>query len=291
MNIFRVILEECRPKQWIKNTLVIVAPLTSKSLFESSTLISTIAIFCSMCAVSSATYFVNDLRDREADARHAKKQRRPIASGRLSVHVAYFVIAVLLSVGLVTAALVSIESLLIVFIYLSLTTAYSFRLKHVPVIEIIIVASGFMIRAFLGAVAADVPPSSWFMTCIFAGSLFVATRKRYAEKKAAYLGRAETRKVLNSYSLKVLSIGSQLLSACFVLAYLAWCAKVNIGGSASLTLRLVSAVPLCGAVIRYQRQSEGEIGESPEDLLTEDLVMKIWGIFWIIAVGLSLYAG
>jgi len=244
-----------------------------------------------MCAMSSATYFVNDLRDREADARHAKKQRRPIASGRLSVHVAYFVIAVLLSVGLVTAALVSIESLLIVFIYLSLTTAYSFRLKHVPVIEIIIVASGFMIRAFLGAVAADVPPSSWFMTCIFVGSLFVATRKRYAEKKAAYLGRAETRKVLNSYSLKVLSFGSQLLGACFFLAYLAWCAKVNIGGSGSFTLRLVSAVPLCGAVIRYQRQSEGKIGESPEDLLTEDLAMKIWGIFWIIAVGLSLYAG
>lgn len=291
MNTLRVIIEECRPKQWIKNSLVIVAPLTSKSLFQSWTLVSTVAIFCSMCAVSSAAYFVNDVRDREADARHAKKQRRPIASGRLSVQVAYFSIAVLLSVGLVTAALVSIESLLIVVIYLSLTTAYSFRLKHVPVIEIIIVASGFMIRAFLGAVAIDVPPSSWFMACIFAGSLFVATRKRYAEKKAAYLGRAETRKVLNSYSLKVLSVGSQLLSACFVLTYVAWCAEVNIGGSGALTWRLVSTVPLCGAVIRYQRQSEGEIGESPEDLLTEDRAMKIWGIFWITAVGLSLYAG
>ena len=110
MNIFQVLLEECRPKQWIKNSLVIVAPLTSKTLFNSSTLLSTITIFCSMCAVSSATYFVNDVRDREADAQHAKKQRRPIASGRLSVKVAYFGITVLLSVGLALAALVSINS-------------------------------------------------------------------------------------------------------------------------------------------------------------------------------------
>jgi decaprenyl-phosphate phosphoribosyltransferase len=291
MKNLRVLLEECRPKQWIKNSLVVVAPLTSKSLFESSTLISTIAIFCSMCAVSSATYFVNDVRDREADAQHAKKRRRPIASGRLSVHVAYIGIAVLLSVGLAMAAIVSIKSLIVVVVYLSLTTAYSFRLKHVPFIEIAIVASGFVIRAFLGAIAAEVPPSSWFMTSIFAGSLFVATRKRYAEKKLAHSGGIETRRVLNSYSLKVLSVGSQLLSACFVLAYIAWCVEVNIGGSGALTLRLVSAVPLCGAVIRYQRQSEGEIGESPEDLLTEDRTMRIWGIFWTIAVGLSLYAG
>jgi len=291
MKNFRVLLEECRPKQWIKNSLVVVAPLTSKTLFDSSTLLSTIAIFCSMCAVSSATYFVNDVRDREADAQHAKKQRRPIASGRLSLQVAYIGIAMLLGVGLATAALVSIKSFLVVVAYLSLTTAYSFRLKHVPIVEIVIVASGFVIRAFLGAVAADVPPSTWFMASIFAGSLFVATRKRYAEKKAAYLGGAETRKVLNSYSLRVLSVGSQLLSAFFVLAYIGWCAEVNIGGSSALTWRLVSAVPLCGAVIRYQRQSEGEIGESPEDLLTEDRPMKIWGIFWIIAVGLSLYAG
>ena len=256
MSFFRVLLEECRPKQWIKNSLVIVAPLTSKTLFQTSTLVSTIAIFCSMCAVSSATYFVNDVRDREADARHAKKQRRPIASGRLSVRVAYIGIAVLLIVGLALAAIVSIKSLLVVVAYLALTTAYSFRLKHVPVIEIVIVASGFVIRAFLGAVS----------------------------------GGIESRRVLNSYSLKVLSIGSQLLSASFVLAYIAWCVDVNIGGTGALTWRLVSAVPLCGAVIRYERQSEGEIGESPEDLLTEDRAMKIWGFLWIIAVGLSLYA-
>jgi decaprenyl-phosphate phosphoribosyltransferase len=291
MNIFRVLLEECRPKQWIKNSLVIVAPLTSKTLFESSTLVSTIAVFCSMCAVSSATYFLNDVRDREADAQHAKKKRRPIASGRLSVRTAYIGIAVLLSVGLAMAALVSNESFLVVVAYLSLTTAYSFRLKHVPIVEIVIVASGFVIRAFLGAIAAEVPPSSWFMASIFAGSLFVATRKRYAEKKLAHSGGMETRRVLNSYSLKVLSVGSQFLSACFVLAYIAWCAEVNIGGSGALAWRLVSAVPLCGAVIRYQRQSEGEIGESPEDLLTEDRAIKIWGVFWIIAVVLSLYAG
>jgi decaprenyl-phosphate phosphoribosyltransferase len=290
MSFFRVLLEECRPKQWIKNSLVIIAPLTSKTLFQTSTLVSTIAIFCSMCAVSSATYFVNDVRDREADARHAKKQRRPIASGRLSVRVAYIGIAVLLSVGLAMAAIVSIKSLLVVVAYLSLTTAYSFRLKHVPVIEIVIVASGFVIRAFLGAVAAEVPPSSWFMASIFAGSLFVATRKRYAEKKLAHSGGIESRRVLNFYSLKVLSVGSQLLSASFVIAYIAWCVDVNIGGTGALTWRLVSAVPLCGAVIRYERQSEGEIGESPEDLLTEDRAMKIWGILWIIAVGLSLYA-
>jgi decaprenyl-phosphate phosphoribosyltransferase len=291
MNIFRVLLEECRPKQWIKNSLVIVAPLTSKTLFESSTLVSTIAVFCSMCAVSSATYFLNDVRDREADAQHAKKKRRPIASGRLSVRTAYIGIAVLLSVGLAMAALVSNKSFLVVVAYLSLTTAYSFRLKHVPIVEIVIVASGFVIRAFLGAIAAEVPPSSWFMASIFAGSLFVATRKRYAEKKLAHSGGMETRRVLNSYSLKVLSVGSQFLSACFVLAYIAWCAEVNIGGSGALAWRLVSAVPLCGAVIRYQRQSEGEIGESPEDLLTEDRAIKIWGVFWIIAVVLSLYAG
>jgi hypothetical protein len=106
-----------------------------------------------------------------------------------------------------------------------------------------------------------------------------------------YAEANETRRVLNNYSLKVLSVGSQLLGSCFVLAYIAWCINVDIGHSAALLLRLGSVVPLCGAVIRYQRQSEDEKGESPEDLLTEDRAMKIWGFFWIVLVGLSLYAG
>ena len=289
MKNLRVLLEECRPKQWIKNSLVVVAPLTSKSLFESSTLISTIAIFCSMCAVSSATYFVNDVRDRETDAQHAKKRRRPIASGRLSVHVAYIGIAVLLSVGLAMAAIVSIKSLFVVVVYLSLTTAYSFRLKHVPFVEIAIVASGFVIRAFLGAVAAEVPPSSWFMSSIFAGSLFVATRKRYAELTGSAAAGRDTRKVLSFYSRASLSNTSRLFGALFVLAYIGWCIEVGPLGSIATILRLASVLPLGAAVLRYEKQSEGQLGESPEDLLTEDRAMKVWGAIWFLCVSVSLY--
>ena len=289
MKNLRVLFEECRPKQWIKNSLVVVAPLTSKSLFESSTLISTIAIFCSMCAVSSATYFVNDVRDREADAQHAKKRRRPIASGRLSVHVAYIGIAVLLSVGLAMAAVVSIKSLFVVVMYLSLTTAYSFRLKHVPFVEIAIVASGFVIRAFLGAIAAEVPPSSWFMASIFAGSLFVATRKRYAELTGAEDSGRDTRKVLSFYSRTSLSRTSRMFGVLFVLTYIGWCVEVGPLQSTATILRLVSAIPLGAAVLRYEKQSEGQLGESPEDLLTEDKAMKLWGAIWFLCVSISLY--
>jgi decaprenyl-phosphate phosphoribosyltransferase len=242
-----------------------------------------------MCAVSSATYFVNDVRDREADAQHVKKQRRPIASGRLSVQIAYIGIAVLLGVGLAMAAIVSIKSLLVVVAYLSLTTAYSFRLKHVPIVEIIIVASGFVIRAFLGAVAAEVPPSSWFMASIFAGSLFVATRKRYAELIGSEAAGRDTRKVLSFYSRASLASTSRLFGALFVLAYIGWCIEVGPLGSTATILRLASALPLGAAVLRYEKQSEGQLGESPEDLLTEDRAMKVWGAIWFVCVAVSLY--
>ncbi len=287
-NLF-VFIRECRPKQWIKNSLVLVAPLTSKKLFEYSTLKNAALILCSMCAVSSATYFINDLRDRDADARHPKKRNRPIASGQLSVRAAYIDAIALFLLGMALASLVTAKALVVVCLYLVTTTAYSIFLKRVPVVEIFIVASGFVLRAYVGAVAADVPPSSWFLVSILAGSLFVATRKRYAELTGAQDTERDTRKVLSFYSKTSLSRTSRLFGALFVLAYIGWCVEVGPLGSIATVLRLVSAVPLGAAVLRYEKQSEGQLGESPEDLLTEDRAMKVWGAIWFVCVAVSLY--
>ena len=170
-----------RVHQWIKNILVFAAPAAARGLLDPQVLRPTLLAVAAFCLASSAVYLVNDTIDREADARHPVKRHRPIAAGELAPRTAV-VLAVVLTVTAATlAALASLDFLVLLAGYLVLQALYSLWLKHEPVLDLAVVAVGFLLRAVGGGVAAGLPLSSYFLMVAGFGSLFIVAGKRYSE--------------------------------------------------------------------------------------------------------------
>ncbi|MEX2627915.1 MAG: decaprenyl-phosphate phosphoribosyltransferase, partial [Ilumatobacteraceae bacterium] len=199
---WRGVVRSARPKQWLKNVLVLAAPGAAGLLDGGRELGLTLLAFVAFCLAASGTYVWNDLLDLTADRAHPTKRHRPIAAGVVSVGLARVVGVVLLIAGLGVAALTGRwQTVAILGIYIGITLAYSIWLKHVAVVDLVTIASGFVLRAAAGAVAIDIPMSSWFVLCITFGSLFIVTGKRYAELNELGDGAQVSRATLGTYSL------------------------------------------------------------------------------------------
>ena len=173
--MMRAIWRESRPKQWLKNVLVFAAPGAAGVLDDIDALVPTLGIFVALSLVASGTYFWNDIVDVEADRLHPTKRRRPIAAGEIPLPIARFVGTALVIVGLALAFTAGWRAGVAVAVYLAVTASYSMGLKRIAVVDLMVVASGFVIRAIAGAEAADVPMSTWFLLCTSFGSLFIVT--------------------------------------------------------------------------------------------------------------------
>src|SRR2546421_5281700 len=176
------LVRTARPKQWVKNVLVVVAPGAAGVLDNGRPFFQTSIAFVCFCLAASGTYFLNDAADVEADRRHPKKRTRPVAAGIVSVNTARAagITLIVLAVGLSFTA--GWQLAVTVAAYVAITTLYSSWLKHVPVFDIVAVASGFVLRAIAGAAATGVPISDWFFIVASFGSLFMVTGKRHAER-------------------------------------------------------------------------------------------------------------
>ena len=201
----RPILTELRPRQWAKNLLVVAAPAGAEVLTELSTWWRLTLAFAAFCAASSAIYIANDLADIEADRRHPTKCERPIAAGLVSIGTARAVAAGLIVVAfLLAVATTEWDFVAVLGLYVVTTLAYSAWLKHVAILDLVIVASGFLLRAIGGAVVVDVVISSWFLIVTGFGSLFVVTGKRLAELEEMGEEAATVRPTLDHYTVPFL---------------------------------------------------------------------------------------
>jgi decaprenyl-phosphate phosphoribosyltransferase len=274
--VLTVAIEACHPRQWVKNFLVFPIPLVARALTDTTAVIDTTIAFVSFCAASSGMYLVSDLRDRNTDVVHPRKILRPIASGRLSSHDAGVAVTLLVIVSVILAALVSLGTLGVVCTYLISTTAYSAFLKTVPILELFVLASGFLLRALAGASAAHIRPPKWFLLCVLFGLLFIAIKKRYADMPFAAHG-SSTRHVLDWYSSTVLHVTARFAGGVFVLAHLGWSIAADHQTIQQYALRIFYAVPFVIAVTRYEHRASGNNGESPEDLFASDRVLQLLG--------------
>ena len=170
-----------RPKQWLKNLLVFAAPLAAGSIFQPDVFWPSVAAFVAFCLMSSATYLLNDVRDVGADRAHPTKRERPVARGDLSVGLALGVAGALAIIAMAIAFAVNLGLAGVLLAYALFTTSYSLFLKHEPVIELALLAMGFLLRAIAGGVASDLPISQWFLIVAGFGSLFMAAGKRFSE--------------------------------------------------------------------------------------------------------------
>ena len=282
-----------RPQQWIKNGLVFLPLLFAVGVVWSpgdlaqlpDLLITLGVVFLAFCAVSSGVYLINDLSDRASDRNHPLKRRRPIASGAVAVPVALASVVVLIGGGLAALALSDLVLLWIGLVYVGINLAYSLGAKNVVLVDVLAVASGYVIRVALGALAIGVVPSPWLYATTAAGALFIVLGRRYAEVRLAGgetlpQGATPQRPVLSSYSGPFIG---QLLTISATAAWLSYtlytveAPNLPENGAMLLTVPLVTV-----GLFRYlYLLNTSEDAESPEHLIIKDLPMILSIVTWI----------
>jgi len=280
------LIASMRPKQWVKNLLVVAVPLASGQLLQPGVIPKTLLAFLAMCAASAAVYLANDILDREADRKHPVKRERPIAAGRVSVPLAVVTAALSAAAALVVpAALGSPDLSLLVLTYLLLQAVYVSWAKHQPVLDLACVAAGFVLRAVAGGVAVGIPVSTWFLTVTAASAMFVVSGKRYSEL-VTHGQESGTRQGLREYSEGYLRFVWGVSVGIAVVFYGLWAAELGDGGSS--TWARLSVVPFVLLLLRYARDIDSGAAEAPEDLVWGDRVLQalvaIWAVMFILQV-------
>lgn len=273
-------LQAVRPRQWPKNLLVFAAPLAGATLGRDDGFGYALLAFIAFTAASSAVYVTNDILDVERDRKHPTKRQRPIASGRLPVSAAVVLAALCLGVAALTIFVVGEPVLgVVIGVYIGVSFLYSLFLKHVPGIELTVVASGFVLRALGGAAATHVPPSGWFLTVCSLGALMVAIGKRYTELSAMGHEAIAHRPVMRWYSLVLLRAAQRAASIIMLAAYLFWALSEHDAWMRGW--HVASVVPLALALIRFDRLTGLAEGQPIEDLIVRDPMMICWELTWL----------
>jgi decaprenyl-phosphate phosphoribosyltransferase len=282
------VLRALRPKQWLKNVLVVAAPGAAGVLTETDVLVDVSLAFVAFCLVSSGTYLLNDSRDLESDRLHPRKRNRPIAAGIVPVGLAVALGVGLIVAGLGLAALIDLELLIVVAGYIVLTTSYTLWLKHVEVVDIVAIASGFIMRAVAGGAAADVPLSRWFIIVASFGSLFIVAGKRHGEHIDLDDERGNVRATLAGYSRDYLKYVWTMASGVTIAAYCLWAFEMAPHDS-DVPLYELTIVPFVTFMLRYAQLLEAGHGEAPEDVVLGDRVLLALAAVWIALFGAGVY--
>ncbi len=290
-NFVSALVVAMRPRQWAKNVLVFAAPLAAGQLFVPEILLPSLGAFVAFCLISSATYLINDVRDIEADRVHPRKSSRPIPAGQLPVPAAIAAAVVLAAASLVISALISLALLGVVVAYAVFTVAYSLGLKHEPVIELALLAVGFLLRAIAGGAASGLPISQWFLIVAGFGSLFMAAGKRYSEldrfvREGNDGDDAPKRKSLDGYTLGYLRFVWGVAAAVTITSYCLWAFDVAETPS-SFPWAEWSVLPFVLAILRYGVSVDRGAAEAPEETALHDRVLLLLGLAWLILFGLG----
>ena len=277
-----------RPRQWLKNVLVFAAPLAAGTILEPDVLLPSLMAFVAFCLMSSATYLVNDLKDVEADRAHPVKRARPIAAGQVAPGTAVAAAAVLAVMSLALALWVNVGLFGVVLAYALFTLSYSLLLKHEPVIELALLAMGFLLRAIAGGVAAELPISRWFLIVAGFGSLFMASGKRFSELERSLRNGAGSpvRRSLAGYTPGYLRFVWGTSAAVAITAYCLWAFEVGLAES-SFPFAEWSVLPFVLAIMRYAVDVDRGDAEAPEDVVLHDRILLAMGAAWLVLFGLG----
>jgi len=273
------VLRTARPRQWPKNLLVFAAPLAGATWGRQYGVVYALVAAAAFGCASVAVYYINDVIDAERDRRHPRKRYRPVAAGDLPKSHAVIIGAACAVVGLSVGLAVSVPLLTAAIgTYLGISFLYSFVLKHIPVLELIFVASGFLLRVLGGAAATHVPPSGWFLLVCSLGAFGVAIAKRYTELAGLGPAAIRHRPALRWYRSWALLAAQLIVGTAMVAAYVAWAAGEHTDAKA---WHLLSAIPLAAALIRFAMLTARHTTAPVEDLLTRNGVMLTCEVAWL----------
>lgn len=286
------LFKSIRPQQWLKNLFIFAPLIFSENIFHRSMFLQSLLAFAVFCLLSGALYILNDLKDIEEDRLHPIKSKRPLAAGRLKKSQASAAFVVLSFVSLLLAAMVNREFLWVCLVYFVLQIAYSFVLKHVVILDVFIVASGFFLRVIAGAVAIQVQISPWLLICTTLLALFLALSKRRHEILLLDEEAMNHRPILKEYSPYLLD---QMISVATASTVIAYCLYTISGETIEKfgTNKLILTIPfVLYGIFRYlyliHQKAEGG---TPETLILKDRPLLFDIFLWIISAALIIYFG
>jgi decaprenyl-phosphate phosphoribosyltransferase len=284
----RALLALARPRQWVKNALIIGAPGAAGALAQDDVPARVILTCIAFCLLSAGIYALNDVRDRHEDRLHPRKSRRPVAAGEISVRDATISGTGWVACGLILGATVSLTVAAIGLAYVALTVTYSWIWRRIALLDLVALAGGFVLRAMAGGAAAPVGLSRWFVLVVTCVAIFVAAGKRLAELVRAPARGADTRRVLRIYTRDLLGRLLALAGAGALFAYCVWAFELpDIDG---IPWRPLTVIPFTVCLLRYGSLVQVGAGEAPEEILTADRTLAIAAVTWLLLFVMSVNA-
>ena len=277
-----------RPKQWVKNTLVVAAAGAAGALGHDDVPVRVALACLSFCLLASGIYAINDVRDALEDRLHPRKRHRPVAAGELNPRLAVLLGMTLVAGGLILSGLVRPLLGVVALGYVALTVSYTLALRRIPLLDIAAIAGGFMLRAVAGGVAAPVTLSRWFVLVVTSAAVLVAAGKRQAELRRIGETGVAGRRVLAGYGaarLRLILAGS---AAVTLFAYCVW--ALALPDSDDSLWRPLTIFPFAACLLRYGQLIRAGVGEAPEELLLSDRWLAATGLVWLVVFALSVHA-
>lgn len=281
-----------RPHQWLKNIFVFLPLFFDKKLLHIDYLVNAIWAFAAFSLAASAIYCLNDIMDIEADKRHPKKRLRPLASGKITKAQAYVIMVILILSSLAIASLAfGNKSLLaIIAIYLVLNIGYCIRLKHIAILDVFIIASGFCLRVAAGGVATDIWISQWIIMQTFLLALFLAFAKRRDDVVIYNRDGSKARKNINRYNLEFLNNAISIVATMTMMCYIIWCVSEDvIARMGTNQLYITAAFALMGVMRYLQITIVDNKSGSPTKILLKDRFIHFCVAGWVATFLVLIY--
>lgn len=296
---------ELRPVHWIKNLSLFAAIIFTGNLFNPEPLLKVVWAFVIFNLASSATYVFNDILDAKVDRLHPIKKARPIAAGKLSLSSAFVIILVFSAASLYLSSKINPLFFTLIAVYLVLQALYSLKLKNIHILDILIIAAGFVIRVYAGAFVIDVHLSVWFLLCVVSTALFLASGKRRAELSALESWSGVTRKSLIKYRPELLNsyvtmFGNAAWMSWSLFTFFespraalpVWLFLAEISKTTTINKLLMITIPIViFGIMRYESLIFEGRSEAPEKLLLTDKALIAAVVIWLLLIIWIFYGG
>lgn len=290
MKFFTEILNLIRVKQWVKNLFLFLPVFFAQKILEPDYLFPTIAGFFAYSFIASCIYIINDYFDREKDRLHPKKKYRPLAAKTISVPIAFTVFGILLILGFTVAFFLSKAFLLLLVFYAVMNLAYSYQLKHIPILDVSIVSVGFVLRVLAGSLINEIVLSVWILVMTFLLALFIALAKRRDDMIIYLESNQQMRKSIDGYNLEFLNTAMSIMASVTIVAYLMYSISDEVISRLGTENLYFSVVFVIIGIMRYLQIAlvEKDSG-SPTELLLKDRFLQIVSLLWVLSIGYLLY--
>ena len=279
-----------RPKDWAKNMFLFIPVFFAGKIFDAHTMVELLGGFFCFSLVASSIYIINDYRDIEDDKIHPVKKTRPLASGTVSKTMALVICITFLIIGFTAAWFIRDKFLFVLAIYFGLNLAYSFGLKTIPILDIIIVAIGFVLRVKAGAVIAVIGLSEWLVIMVFLLALFMALAKRRDDVLLKLSSGTDMRKAVKGYNLEFINVALSLICAVIIVAYFMYTTSPEITARLQTYRLYYTCLFVLAGVLRYlQLVFVVQSSQSPTKILYKDRFIQAVILMWVISFYLILY--